>query len=477
MKKLRKILIVFVLVIISCVGLISGCQATLKGGPDKNDAITSNGKLVVQKGNYLYFVNGYVSASSNNKSGQVDNGAIYRAKLTNNKLSYDDNGNLIDCERVVSKIAGFENGGIYIFGNTLYYASPNTEKNRSDGKVDTNLLDFYKVNLNGSGNSRIYKSTVSSSSTQFAFYEIDKTVYLVVYDTEKVVVVNCSNSKQTIVSENVSSAILPVVENNNPANNTISNVESRVYYTRSAKDGEENTGKVMCYASINDASNEVVVSGLNPSLSYNLKQLSYSSNEDNAYIVYTTSETGTELYYASKIVNEEIDMSSQVKLTTKAQSNNVYLYTDNSAFNSQKGIITTNANGYLTLITLSSNYIEKSTVYENLGKIAILDVKGNVIFYKNEDNQVFMVALNNEELNPIQLTNSNNTYNFDANVNFDINGEYVYIYKTYTGDNDSSGNAVTGNYLIRIKYQNASSYEEELVGKVLAKHIKTETEE
>ena len=472
MKKLRKILIVFVLVIISCVGLISGCGTTLKGGPNKNDAITSNGGMVVQKGNYLYFVNGYVSATSNNKMGKVDNGAIYRAKLTDNKLTYDDDGNLLNCERVVSKIAGYENGGIYIFGNNLYYASPNTEKNRSDGKVDANLLDFYKINLNGSGNSRIYKSTVSSDSTQFAFYEIEGTVYLVVYDTEKVVVVNCSNNKQTVVSENVSSVILPKVENNNPVNNTISNVESRVYYTRSAKDGEENTGKVMCYASINKPSEEVVVEGLNPSLSYSLKQLSYSSNEDNAYIVYTTSNTGTELYYASKIINEQIDLSTEVKLTTTSQSNKVYLYTDNSSFNSQKGIITTNSNSYLTLITLSSEYIEKPVVYENLGKMTILDVKGNVVFYKNESNQLFMVTLtNSSSLSPIQLTNADNTYNFDAKVNFDVNGEYVYIYKTYTGDEDS------GNYLVRIKYQNASSYEDELVGKVLSNHIKTEKEE
>ena len=488
MKKTKRFILSFVLILVACVSLFAGCGTNLKGGPNLTDAVTSNGGLVVQKGEYLYFVNGTVEAKdANNKYGNARQAAIYRAKLNNNQLSYDEENNLKDVELVVPKIVGFEKAGMFIYGNHIYYATPNTEKNKSTGEVDTKLLDFYRINLNGTGNTRLYKTTVSTDNTKFAFYEINGTVYLTVYDTEKVVIVNCKEKSSTIVAENVSSAILPLVTEYNPSNNTISKMESRVYYTRSAKEEENNTGNVIAYIDIANPKDEKVVSNLNPTAKYTLKELSYvqSAQGENqlrskGYLLYTSNESGSELYYTANIENDEIVMDTQTKLTVKAQKNNVYLYTDKSSNNSQKGLITTNDNGNLTLITMKNNYEEKAVVYNELGSLTILSVKGSKIFYYNSNNQLFMFDIESETQQATQLTQNDETYKFSIISNFDMCGEYVYLFKNFTGKApEAEGeNAKTGSYLIRIKYLNNEVYEDEFLGYMLEEHIpEQETEE
>ena len=476
MKNLRKALLSMVLILVAAISVFAGCEIKLAGGPNAQDAVTSNGGMVVQKGDYLYFTNGYISATgANNKYGEVEHSAVYRAKLENNKLSYDEEGNLKDVELLVPRITGYEKTGLFIYGEHLYYATPNTEKNKKDGEVDTKLIDFYRVNLNGKNNTRLYKSTVSSENTQFSFNEINGKVFLTVFDTEKVVVINCGNKSAKVIAEGVSSAVLPKVTENNPLNNTISEIESRVYYTRSAKEDENNTGNVMAYASI-ESGEEVVVNGLNPSATYSLKELNYNGAE-NTYVLYTSNESGLELYYCAKFVNNEINMQSQEKLTTKAQTNKVYLFTDPTTNNAHNGVVTTNANGVLIVITLESEYKEEVVAYNELGKITILDVNGINVFCYNSDNQLFVVNLKDLSKTATQLTTKDETYDFSMNVNFDVNGEYVYLFKTFEGDAEEGETAEKGAYLIRIKYMQTEDYADEFLGDMLEKHIKTEEAE
>lgn len=477
MKNIRKFLISFILILAACVSFLPGCSSGLTGGPAKADAVTSNGGMAVQKGEYLYYVNGYLKANgTENSYGKVDFGAIYRTKLVNNKLDLDENGNLQNNDLVVSKLAGFEKSGFYIYGENIYYATPNTEQNRNDGKVDTNLLDFYRINLNGTGNTRLYKSEVSSANTQFSFYEVNGKVYLSVYDTEKLVVVDCASKTDTVVAEDVKSVVMPEVTENNPENNAISTIESRIYYTRKATEEEGNEGNILAYVDLNNISEEITAKNIDPNTTYTLKGLSNGGN-GSSYLLYTNNQSGSDLYYCVKFVNNEIDLNNQIKLSTIAQSNNVYLYTDASAQNNEQGIITTNANGKLTLIDLVSDYEEDCVVYDDLGKVTILKVVGTKVFYYDENNQLFVVDLTDSSKTATQLTTKDESYDFSIKVNFDINGEYVYVYKTYTGDAPEEGDAESGTYLIRIQYLNNEDFADELVGELKEEHTKTEETE
>ena len=478
MKKFSKIIISFILVLVAGVGIFTGCAPRLSGGPSTNDAITSNGGLVVQKGEYLYFVNGYVdSSTSDNSYGNADHSAIYRAKLTNNKLSYDENGKLLDYDILVPKVSGFNRTNLYIFGDNLYYATPNTEKDNVTGEVDEKLLDFYRIGLNGENNTRIYKSEVSTDNIDFDFYEYDKNVYLTVYDTEKVLVINCANSSKTVVAEDVTSFVKPSITSNNPLNTQ--NIDYHFYYTRKATEEEKISGNKVCYFSLTNQTEQMINNTQNDK-TYALKELNVSYiSGDSSYVMYTYTQNSVELYFCSKIINNVVDFSTETKLVATKKSNPVFLYTD-SGMNNQQGVITTNENGYLTLITMENSYKENAVAYSKLGKMTILSVKNGKVFYYNDDNQLFVALLgsldDNNSLVTKQLTDSESTYDFANKVNFDICNDYAYIFKSYTGDEDSEGNAETGLYLVRVNY-NAETVGEELVGKLLDAHTKTETEE
>ncbi len=477
MKKFKKIMFTFVILLVACVGVFAGCSPRISISPNSNDAVTSNGGLSVQKGDCLYFVNGYVdSSSSDNKYGQADQSAIYVAKLNNGKLSYDDNGKLLNYEVLVPKVAGFTGTGLYIYKDKLFYATPNTEKDSVSGKVDEKLLDFYSISLNGENNTRIYKSEVSTDNNEFAFYQYGEKVYLVIYDTEKITVVDAETKEKTVISSDVTSFVKPEIKDYNSQN--VGKNNYAFYYTRKATDEENITGNKVCYFDL-ESKKENVISGTDSSNTYALKQLSLSNVDGGKnYVMYTYTQNSTELYFVSEIDNNTINFDTEKKVVATKQSNTVYLYTDSTGMNQRLGIITTNSNGYLSLITMGNDYKEVVKTYSKLGKITILKVEASKVFYYNDSNQLFVTDLANagSELSARQLTNSESTYDFSMNVNFDINGDYVYLFKSYSSNEDSDGNKETGLYLVRINY-NADSEQEELVGKLLDKHIYVENDD
>ena len=135
--KISSLILVFVL----CLLTLVGCGVNLKM-PDAESAVTGNGGLAVQKGEYIYFVNGYQKATDL-KDGQNNGGnkysAIYRTKLEDFELVYDEDGALQNCELIVDKVCGFERTALYIFDDYLYYATPNTQKVIKDDEL-SNLV-------------------------------------------------------------------------------------------------------------------------------------------------------------------------------------------------------------------------------------------------------------------------------------------------------------------------------------------------
>ena len=84
------------------------------------------------------------------------------------RAELDENGNIIDGSRValVNKniYSTSTKSGIYVRGNWIYFASPNTDKTKS-GEVNTKYLDFFRVSLDGKKTELLY--TIANRSADF----------------------------------------------------------------------------------------------------------------------------------------------------------------------------------------------------------------------------------------------------------------------------------------------------------------------
>jgi len=203
--KVKKVLVFICMIFTLCLGFY-GCGEVFKTGPDYNAAVIGNGGLAVMKGEYIYFVNGYNAAEDNyqqNKGDKIYYSAIYRVKAEDSNFNIttaedgkkslmfnegtlpecDEKGNLPGAERLVSKVAGFENTKLFIFGDTLYFTTHTNSRSVSSGETNTSGVEVYRVNLNGKDLKRVHTmSTFDADKGQVNFYQKGKDVYCVFFD-------------------------------------------------------------------------------------------------------------------------------------------------------------------------------------------------------------------------------------------------------------------------------------------------------
>lgn len=153
----------------------------LENNPSAEAAVRSNGGVYVEKGDYSYFINGAQDGTGNNTFGTEHKGALVRC-LTADLTKSDRK-----VEVVVPKIlyAGDVNSsGFYIFGDTIYYTTPNSTKDAS-GNVQYTKLDFMSVNLDGTGTKLI--ATMEDNTKAFQFVQTaDGGVYIFYEGTAQV---------------------------------------------------------------------------------------------------------------------------------------------------------------------------------------------------------------------------------------------------------------------------------------------------
>ena len=450
---------IFSIAIILLVGVMifTGCGfSALSGGPAKTDAEVSNGKMAITKGNYLYYVNGYITSTqveeNGNDFGDATFGAIYRIEL-------DSEGNLIkDGDELKTgilapKIVGTEKTNIFIFGDKIYYATPNIEKD-SSGKVDYNLTEFYKSDINGKNRDRIYKTEVSSTDYQFAFYNVDNKVVLVVFDSTNLYMVDCESEEATLVAENVSDvAFLNEYEIN--SSNCLS---QNIYYTRTAKNEEHTTqGNVLCYASLTEKQ-EV-------ELKRNATYKVIDQKDD--YVVFTKQATNDEsaCYYMLRYFDP---VNTLIRLSYQAFDNAVMVLDFENG--NYRGMITTNSSGYLMHIKPMQNNSPDFEVINSETELTLLAVYGDEVFAYNSDNELYKVNYKTKAV--VKLSNKDDT-TLDFSIKTDYDGQYVYVYQKLTGEAGTDGESKTGIYLARINTLD-SEHKVETLANVLEEHKKSE---
>ena len=254
-------LVLTLVVLTSCSGI------HLSEMPATQDTVYGNGGVSVTKGDYIYYVNSYTSyeglSKNDNDSGKVTVGAIYRTKLVNGEVQKDSNGNITNYEMVVSKIAGYEFTNLHIFDDYIYYATPNMEYGK-DGKLNTVVVDFCRTKLDGTDTQIIYTAKNYSSSSDYEVYKIGSSVYLVVFEQDKLVKVEINNRIKNAVTlmEEVSAVMFPKVYTYEYSDSVgITGTQGYVYYTRNvsetldgAYDTDSITGNVLGRVLITDGS-------------------------------------------------------------------------------------------------------------------------------------------------------------------------------------------------------------------------------
>ena len=239
MRKFLTKIICFVAAVIAAVGLIvvSACSDVYKAKPLSGENIftdgkaVSNGGFVVEKGDYIYFINGRESNTADNTFGSVVKGAIMR--ISKSDLAAR-NYSSVDTVVPLVVYSGNTNAGIYIYGDYIYYSTPSTEKN-SNGEVLNDRLAFNRTKLDGTDTNKDYFIQHSTNSLEYRYVEVDGVVYLLYVATgESLYGTSCTNlhslntqtGVNTVLAYNVSAVTFDSNDLTNP----------RVYYTMNVPD-------------------------------------------------------------------------------------------------------------------------------------------------------------------------------------------------------------------------------------------------
>ena len=185
-------------------------------GDYASGAVASNGGFVVEKGNYYYFINGVETYTSDNTYGTPVKGALMRISKTDLKAKNNT------AETVVPSlmVAADYTSGIYVYGDRVYYATPNNVKNTS-GEIENNYLDFKSAKLDGSDIQSYFN--VSDNSTVYRFVEVDNTVYVLYVSGQDLHSYNTVSKTDTVLAANTGAYVL----------NETDKTDATVYYTMS----------------------------------------------------------------------------------------------------------------------------------------------------------------------------------------------------------------------------------------------------
>ena len=472
MKK-KSILMVFALVMVSL--LLCSCGFTpLSAMPALEDKVVGNGGVAVQKGDYVYFVDTVVDATAltkdDNTYNKVSEACIYRTKLVNGELDLDEKGILKSKELVVPKVVGFANTGLYIFDNYIYYGTPNMQYN-SQGTLTNNLIDFCRARLDGSDVEQLYTTEQYPDGASHTFCKIGNSVYLLVWDTNKLVKVEVSNhiSQPVVLAEDVDNVMFAQTNDYEyVASYAATGTEGYVYYTRNLKESDNfivTTNKVNVLGRVNVKTGDKneVIDGTTTH-----KLVSVESH----YVYVERSVSGNTSVWATNFV-KDIQVTATSTYSDVTPLNNVD--------GENRGVIVS----YESNTVWIKDATDLSTSEVLLDKtITIEDVVGNYVYYI-DGTKIYRLDLETKESELVVDDSNMDTVQLDL-----TDSKQIYYFATYTGDSGDSAkylNRVNLNHKVtcedageegdEVSEDHEHGYKVELVGKLKSNHIVVEEDE
>lgn len=197
---------------------------------------TTNGGMTLVHGDYLYFINGTKTNDGTSSSGNKRAG-IYRVKYNVETGEIDED----TYERVVSSLAGFSNGSLYIFGDFLYYAVPSETENYK-GEVLYNKVKFMRHDLVHGKDYEVYTTNMNTSGTvSYQYYVVGDSLNLVVYESVDSSITSLKIGKDTSTNYKITNVTSCLLADNNGKSLVAGQVDANnfVYYTTGHSAGEE----------------------------------------------------------------------------------------------------------------------------------------------------------------------------------------------------------------------------------------------
>ena len=456
---MKKFLRTLVLVVCVCAALLCGCgKQGLKDNPDTNATIVGNGGYAVQKGDYLYYVNGYLSDyktklsdyRKHNVFGKVTYGAVYRTKLVNNGVEKDDKGFLTKTECVVPKVVGFENGGFYIVGDYIYYGTPYMQKN-ADGVLQNDRVSFNRIKIDGTDNKEVYVSGEDVSSIEWKVYNYDGKAYLVVQEDTKITSIEFNGKKTKTIKVASDFTAGKLNEDLNPTN-------EYVYYTRAVKDDEKGfstSGNLLCKASF--VTGEETAYQMDNSSTFEIK--AYVNNQ----VYYTRKLSNKTTYLFALNANINLKNQNSIQLSDADYSN--YYFIDDVKYT----VVGLDSNKNLVKLYNVNGEIKHENIASGIS--TVVGISDNKVYYIADSllKSVDMDTLEDKTVSGVGEA-TDKTFMLSDAKGVDLDGRYVYVfasYKSATSETNSDGETtnITSNYLNRIDTF-ASDMVAEFVGKM-----------
>lgn len=236
--KTKKLLAVASATLLGASLFLTGCGSTTDYKGDKindyvsNAAVSSNGGFAVQKGDFVYFINGVEGYTADNVYGEVLKGSLQRIKAADLQ-----SGNYDEVKTIVPSlfVAQDYTSGIYIYGDYVYYATPTTNKNMVSGETDYTSIDFKRAKLDGKqGPMEDYYFRLKKNSSRYRFVEEGNVVYCLYEEDGALKSYNTSTRKTTVLVKDAVNYYYDKTDLTNPY----------VYYTMSVQEVDtENKNK------------------------------------------------------------------------------------------------------------------------------------------------------------------------------------------------------------------------------------------
>lgn len=466
---MKKYILSLVMIICACTMIFVGCSSKgLSDNPATDAAVIGNGGYAIQKGDYLYYVNGFVDGyedklvnyKKDNVEGEVVYGAIYRTKLNNGDLSKDSKGFLTKSECVVSKVVGYEQGGFYIVGDYIYYATPYMHVD-ANGVIQNTRISFNRIDIDGTDNKEIYVTEEGATEIDWRINVVAGKTYLVVVQTvteevddeettNKKVVSVVDNGKKfpvTTLAENVSEVVL---------NDEVNLSSEYFFYTRSVKTGEvayTTSGNLICASSI--------VSG--GEAAFELDKVSTFKLVDlaNGRLYVTKTTTGSKTYLYSFNANQNLVNQTPIKLSNAEYTN---YFTIEGVPHS---VIAVNGSSMVKLTNVGGSV--QTPVVLGDAKTNVVSVSGGYVYYY-DSNVVYRVSINGGDVETVSGVGeaTDKTFLISSVKMVDLDNKYAYIYAAY-----KTANGETVYYLNRVNTL-SSEMKAEFVGVLADGHMVSE---
>ena len=282
-----------------------------------SDGKTTNGGLTVKYGEYLYFINGTKTNDGKSAKGNT-RGAICKVKLDEKGKAVKDT-----YEIVVDNLVGYDNGSLSIFGDYLYFTTPNDDVNYQDTKLNYETK-FMRYDLVNKKTYELYTTKQNSSSEKiaYAYYMVGDELDLLVYETSAATVTSIKIDTKVTINYVISDAKSCIFSDNYGTcvtSGATVDANNFVYYTKNVdvyEDGRTSGNKV--YKVSPNTNNSSLISGdennqdretLNKSvslLSVKSGKLVYSAksvNDDNTIIYSQLITSGNDTLNFSGIVS------------------------------------------------------------------------------------------------------------------------------------------------------------------------------